>query len=76
MTEDPEAVQALLDELCVELGFCLPPAGQRRLRDAPPPDPDAFTDAVFRAEGLEPPFDRRLWRQVRERVERSGLSRR
>ena len=52
------AVQALLDELCVTLGFCLPPAEQRRLRDAPPADPDAFAEAasalaVFKVEPLD-----------------------
>jgi hypothetical protein len=34
----------------VDLGFCLAPADQTRLREAPPLDPDTFTDAVFVAE--------------------------
>ncbi len=58
----------LLDELCVELGFCLPPDEQARLQNKPPKDIDAFTDAVFRAEGLDPLADRQLRRQVRARV--------
>ena len=66
----------LLDGLCVDLGFCLPPDERARLQDNPPEDIDAFTDEVFRAEGLEPLADRQLRRQVRARVaecfERSG----
>jgi hypothetical protein len=64
------AVQQLLDELCVGLGFCLPPDEQRRLRESPPLDVDSFTDAVFEAEGLDAGLDGRLRRQVRERVDR------
>jgi hypothetical protein len=44
----------LLDELCQRLGFCLRPGSQRRLREQPPGDVDAFVDAVVRADGLDP----------------------
>ena len=47
-------VQLLLDELCTNLGFCLAPADQVRLRNDPPAGPDAFADEVVRAEGLDP----------------------
>lgn len=72
MTRPPsqDDVQRLLYELCVDLGFCLPPAEHRRLREAPPADPDLFTDAVFEAEGMDPDEDRRLRRQVRDVVVR------
>jgi hypothetical protein len=40
-------VQRLLDKLCVDLGFCLPPQEQVRLSANPPDDVCAFTDAVF-----------------------------
>ncbi len=66
----PPNVASLLAELCVDLGFCLPPEEYDRLRDAPPRAVDAFTDAVFVAEGLDPRLDTRLRRQVRERVVR------
>ena len=63
-------LQALLDELCVRLGFCLPPQAQTRLRQTLPPfDVDEFTDAVFVAEGLDPRLEKTLRRQVRQRVE-------
>jgi hypothetical protein len=66
----PPNVASLLDESCVDLGFCLPPEARVRLQGAPPGDVDAFTDAVFVAEGLDPRLDKRLRRHVRERVVR------
>jgi hypothetical protein len=63
-------VEALLSELCMVLGFCLPPHEQARLQESPPTDVDAFTDAVIRAEGLDPhagiPLQMR--RDIRTRV--------
>jgi hypothetical protein len=63
-------VEALLYELCVVLGFCLSPDEQARLRESPPTEVDAFTDAVIRAEGLDPHADipLHLRRDVRARV--------
>jgi hypothetical protein len=64
-----DEVDRLLNDLCVDLGFCLPPDDQSRLRVNPPGDADTFTDAVFMAEGLDPLLaDRHLWRTVRQRV--------
>jgi len=62
-------VQQLLDELCIKLGFCLPPNEQRRLREAPPAKIDDFTDAVFEAEGMRDMHYTQLHRQVREVVD-------
>ena len=63
-----QQIAYLLDELCVELGFCLPSDDHAHLQNNPPKDIDAFTDAVFRAEGLAPLADRNLRRQVRAKV--------
>jgi hypothetical protein len=76
MLGEPEA-DRLLNDLCVKLGFCLPPADQLRITQHPPRDVRAFTDAVFLAEGLDVELaDRHLYRQVRDMVaeafERSG----
>jgi SAM-dependent methyltransferase len=70
--DGPDAimVQRLLDELCVDLGFCLPADEQQRLRQSPPADVDVFTDAVFHAEGMDPGSDRRLRTEVRQRIAR------
>jgi hypothetical protein len=68
-------VRGLLTELCVDLGFCLPPEEGTRLEASPPTTVDGFTDAVWIAEGMEPastdPRLQRLREQVRERVARA-----
>lgn len=61
-------VRVLLDELCMDLGLCLPPAEKARMQRDPPTEVDAFTDAVFRAEGLDPLLSVKLRREVRARV--------
>lgn len=62
-------VDRLLNELCRGLGFCLPPEDNEHLRADPPADADAFTNAVFVAEGMGPRLaDGDLWRTVRARV--------
>ena len=61
-------VQLLLDELCIDLGFCLPPLDQSRLCHEPPLDPDAFVDAVFAAEGIAPHLNSQLRRKVKDQV--------
>ena len=64
-------LEHLLDELCVDLGFCLPRRERARLSNTPPNSVEAFTDAVFNAEGLNSEIaDKDLWRQVRDRVAR------
>jgi hypothetical protein len=62
-------VQRLLNELCIKLGFCLPPDDSRRLCESPPRDVDSFTDAVFEAEGMGDMTYTDLRRQVREVVD-------
>ncbi|CAN0550309.1 unnamed protein product, partial [Laminaria digitata] len=67
LTNDQTA--RLLNHLCVELGFCLPPEKVSELRHRPPPTPTEFVDEVFTAEGLDPQSaDRRLYRTVRAAV--------
>jgi hypothetical protein len=68
MNIDPTGVSRLLETLCVELGFCLSPIEQQRLLANPPADIDAFTQAVFAAEGMDQRLHRQLYRQVRERL--------
>jgi hypothetical protein len=46
-------IDKLLCKLCVDLGFCLPPDECDKLGSKPPSTPDAFTKAVFLAEGLD-----------------------
>ena len=58
----------MLDDFCGRYGFCLPPAEQERLKSDPPTDVDAFTDAVFVAEGMNPWSNLHLRRLVKKRV--------
>jgi len=64
MTE--EQVEALLWELCVDLGFCLPPEAYEALVTNPPAATDEFARAVFTAEGLD--FDNYKWPDIRSAV--------
>lgn len=66
---DETATRQLLDKLCVDLGFCLPPDEVARIAKDPPLGVRAFTDEVFRVEGLDPETaDRHLYREVRDVV--------
>jgi hypothetical protein len=65
----PTEVRQLLDELCVDMGFCLPPLARSQLEQMPPGEADAFARAVFVAENLNPEVaDRQLFHQVRDRI--------
>ena len=65
----PDKVHQLLDELCVELGFCLSSVEYDRLTQDPPLDARQFANEIYRAEGLDPETaDIGLWRKVRNRI--------
>jgi hypothetical protein len=53
----PRRIALLLEELCVDLGFCLPSEAAARIQEKPETDVDSFTDAVICAEGLDPQAD-------------------
>ena len=66
-------LEALLDQLCVVFGFCLPPNAKAALRTSPPEGVHAFTDAVITAEGMDPvSVDTSLRRRMREMVEQEA----
>ncbi|MFI6996616.1 hypothetical protein [Nocardia sp. NPDC050175] len=71
MSADDVDVAFVLDNLCVELGFCLPVDEKSRLCASPPTDVDSFTDAVFVAEGMDPNEDKRLRELVRQKIMRA-----
>ncbi len=71
MLSDRE-VRFLLEELCIQYGFCLPPEENERLVANTPSDAESFALAVFRTEGLEPaPSHRRLFQEVLAHLERA-----
>jgi hypothetical protein len=55
----PEAVEALLHELCVDLGFCLHGEAYDKLVASSPVSPEAFARSVFNGDGLD--FDSDEW---------------
>jgi hypothetical protein len=68
----PTELETLLYDLCVTYGFCLPPDERQKLCSDPPQDVTAFTDAVYRVEGLDPATaNRRVYELVRTTVERA-----
>lgn len=65
----PTEVRVLLDKLCIELGFCLPPLIKHQLEQTPPDDANEFARVVFTAEGMDPDSaDLHLFRQVRRYI--------
>jgi tRNA-binding protein len=65
-------VDYLLETLCVDLGFCLPPRAISQFQQNPPRDVESFTYAVFIAEGMDPRHaDRKLLAQVRDVVQKA-----
>ncbi len=58
----------LLHQACVDLGYCLPPIENERIRNNPPATTDKFTDAIMVAEGLEPQYNSKLRKSLRALV--------
>jgi hypothetical protein len=67
-----EAVEALLRELCVELGLCLHGDVYDALVDRPPLSPETFARLVFAGDGLDFDSDARsgLKQAVVDRISR------
>jgi hypothetical protein len=55
MAKPESRVEAALDELCVTYGYCIGGEEWDAIVANPPDHPDAFLDAVLRAEGYEAP---------------------
>jgi len=63
----------LLYELCVDWGFCIPPADAQRLASTKTLTADQFADAVLTAEGFVAEYEIRRFEQIRQRfVDRFG----
>lgn len=71
-----EALVFLLYDLCVELGFCLPPADNARISAMESWDADSFVAEVFRVEGMDLDQHLGLKRKMRNRfIEMFGSER-
>ncbi len=60
-------LRILLNELCVDLGFCIPADDQTRIVTAEHWNVDEFTNAVLRAEGFNPEHGTQWSRDIRQR---------
>lgn len=56
----------LLYELCVDWGFCIPPADAQRIASTTPLTADQFAYEVLTAEGFVAEYEKRWFRQIRQ----------
>ncbi len=63
-----DQAEALLCDLCVILGFCIPPSDGDRIKSNPPTDIEEFIDAVYEAEGTDEKTNERCRPLMREIV--------
>jgi hypothetical protein len=56
----------LLYELCVDWGFCIPPADAQRIVSTKPLTADQFAYAVLTAEGFIPEYEKRWYEPIRQ----------
>lgn len=68
--------EALLAELCIKLGFCLPPEARHLLVTTTPANVLDFTDAVFIADGFGAIHGGSVPLPTSARLRRSGISER
>lgn len=70
-----EGLDFLLYDICVDLGFCLPPADNARICAMEFWDADALAEEVFRVEGMNPDEHLNWKREMRNRfIEMFGSS--
>lgn len=60
-------IRAFLDEICVELGFCLPPEEIENLMSKKTYEANEFVREIFLAEEMNPELELKLFRQVKRR---------
>ncbi len=60
-------IDALLGRLCVELGFCLPPSEHDRIASKGYWNAEDFAKEVIAAEGLNPEYEVKWLREIRNR---------
>ena len=68
-------VRYLLRELCVDWGFCIPPADADRIAGSERLEADEFAAEVLRAEGMVPEYEAKWFRRIKRRfTDRFGIS--
>ena len=66
-------IKSLLDELCIELGFCLPPEAIDKITSKRRFEADQFTREVILAEGMNPELEKQHFKSIKRKfTERYG----
>lgn len=60
-------IEKLLNFLCVEWGFCIPPKDQERLRKSNYLDASEFSRSVLIAEGMDAKLEIEWFRKIRNK---------
>ena len=60
-------LKILLDELCIELGFCLPPDAIRNILEKTNISAEEFTQFVLLGEGMKPEIEIQHFRTIKNK---------
>jgi hypothetical protein len=60
-------LRELLDELCVEWGFCVPPEAYNEICRRSSLSAEEFASAVLQAEGMNPEYEKKWFRSPSNR---------
>lgn len=62
-----KSIENLLDNICVQLGFCLPPTEQEKIASQNSWQATEFAMAVISAEGLNPEYEKKWVKEISSR---------
>lgn len=60
-------IKYLLNDLCVDLGFCIPPKDAKRIVESKQLEADDFACQILVAEGMNPEYEIQWRRKIREK---------
>lgn len=67
MADQEKEIRKFLDDICVELGFCLPLEEIEKLASREFYEADQFVRDIFIIEGLSPDLELHLFREVKRK---------
>jgi hypothetical protein len=71
-----EGISELLNWLCVEWGFCIPPDAAKHIAETQNVDAETFAREVLKAEGMNPDYEVKWLRKIKRRfVDEFGADR-
>ncbi len=60
-------IEYLLNDLCLDWGFCIPPEEAKRIAESKQLEADDFACQVLIAEGMNPEYEIQWRRRIREK---------